>query len=99
MARSFSTATLPSVSSLQFAALAGAGTLAYVPASALVGRLAWVSREGAEQPLSDAPRAYANPRVAPDGRRFVVEVGSGDLWLRDLTRESFTRLTLGQTAN
>ena len=82
-----------------FAALAGSGTLAYVPASALVGRLAWVSREGAEQPLSDAPRAYANPRVAPDGRRFVVEVGNGDLWLRDLTRQSFTRLTLGQTAN
>ena len=82
-----------------FAALAGNGTLAYVPASALVGRLAWVTREGAEQPLSDAPRAYANPRLAPDGRRFVVEVGSGDLWVRDLTRESFTRLTLGQTAN
>jgi Tol biopolymer transport system component len=82
-----------------FAALAASGTLAYVPASALVGRLVWVSREGAEQPLSEAPRAYANPRVAPDGRRFVVEVGTGDLWLRDLARQSFTRLTLGQTAN
>ncbi len=82
-----------------FAALSATGTLSYVPASALVGRLAWVSRQGAEQPLSDAPRPYANPRVSPDGRRFVVEVGSGDLWLRDLARESFTRLTLGQTAN
>ncbi len=82
-----------------FAALAASGTLAYVPASALVGRLVWVSREGAEQPLSEPARPYANPRVAPDGRRFVVEVGSGDLWLRDLTRQSFTRLTLGQTAN
>jgi hypothetical protein len=82
-----------------FAALAASGTLAYVPASALVGRLVWVSREGAEQPLKEPARPYANPRVAPDGRRFVVEVGSGDLWLRDLTRQSFTRLTLGQTAN
>jgi len=82
-----------------FAALAASGTLAYVPASALVGRLVWVSREGAEQPLNEPARPYANPRVAPDGRRFVVEVGSGDLWLRDLTRQSFTRLTLGQTAN
>ncbi len=44
-----------------FAALAASGTLAYVPASALVGRLVWVSREGAEQPLSEPARCVREP--------------------------------------
>ena len=65
------------------------GTAVYSPANA-VSRLVWVSRQGAEQPANDTMRAYANPRLSPDGNRLVVQ--AGELWLQDLTRSTFTRL-------
>ena len=70
-----------------FAALAASGTLAYVPASALVGRLVWVSRDGAEQPLSEPARGPTRTH----GWHLTDAVSSSKwamaiLWLRDLTR-------------
>ncbi len=38
-----------------------------------------------------SPRAYANPRLSPDGDRLLVQ--AGDLWFQDLSRPTFTRLT------
>ena len=38
-------------------------------------------------------RPYQNPRLSPDGARIVVEVAGGDLWIQDLARSTFTRLT------
>jgi serine/threonine-protein kinase len=72
-----------------------AATLLFAPTVAL-SRLVWVSRAGLEQPLNDAPRAYASPRISPDGRSVVVQ--AGDLWVQDLVRTTFTRLTLGESA-
>ena len=76
-------------------AVSATGALVYAPTTA-TGRLVWVSREGVEQPLNDTPRNYTNPRLAPDGSRLVVQ--AKDLWLQDLRRATFTRLTSGEAA-
>ena len=56
-----------------------------------------VSRQGLEQTVIDTPGNYENPRIAPDGRQIVVTT-SGDLWIQDTTRATFTRLTSNETA-
>jgi hypothetical protein len=70
--------------------ISASGTVIYAPTAA-VSRLVSVSQQGAEQPLNDVARSYANPRLAPDGSRVLVQ--AGDLWIQDVTRSSFTRLT------
>ena len=70
--------------------ISSSGTVVYTPTTA-VSRLVSVSRQGAEQALNEAPRAYANPRLSPDGSRLLVQ--AGDLWFQDLSRATFTRLT------
>jgi serine/threonine-protein kinase len=65
------------------------GTAVYSPTSA-VNRLVWVSRQGNTQPVDDVLRNYANPRIAPDGNRVVVQADG--LWIQDLARATFTRL-------
>jgi serine/threonine-protein kinase len=55
-----------------------------------------VSRQGLEQPISDAPRRYAYPRLAREGRRIVV-YADGDLWVQDTVRPTLTRLTSAGT--
>jgi eukaryotic-like serine/threonine-protein kinase len=68
------------------------GTVVYSPTIA-VSRLVWVSRRGEEQIVNDDRRSYMNPRVSPDGQRVIVQ--AGDLWMQDLTRGTFSRLTSG----
>ena len=73
------------------------GTLAFVPSRA-ENRLVWVNRRGDSRPLLEEPRMYLTPRLSPDGRRLAVvvrDVSSGrrDIWVKDLTRDTFTRLT------
>jgi serine/threonine protein kinase/Tol biopolymer transport system component len=70
--------------------ISASGTVVYAPTTA-VSRLAWVSRAGVEQPLNEPPRSYTNPRIAPDGKRVLVQ--AGDLWVHDIARSTFTRLT------
>jgi serine/threonine-protein kinase len=45
-------------------------------------------------------REYDNPRLSPDGRRVVMEIGP-QVWLYDLARETLTRFTFegGQNQN
>jgi predicted Ser/Thr protein kinase/dipeptidyl aminopeptidase/acylaminoacyl peptidase len=69
------------------------GTIVYSPTTA-VSRLVWVSRHGEEQLLNDERRNYTNPRISPDGHRVIVQ--AGDLWLQDLARATFSRLTNGE---
>jgi eukaryotic-like serine/threonine-protein kinase len=78
------------------AALSNTGSLTYAPSDAGTTRLVWVSREGVEQPITDTPRRYQYPRLASDGRRTVV-AADGDLWIQDVTRGTFSRLTSEQT--
>ena len=78
-------------------AVSAAGLFAYVPSANSTKRLVWVSREGVEQPITETSRPYQNPRLVSDGHRIVVEVAGGDLWVQDVVRETFTRLTSGET--
>jgi eukaryotic-like serine/threonine-protein kinase len=78
------------------AALSDAGSLTYAPGDAGTTRLVWVFRQGGEQPITETPRRYQYPRLAPDGRRAAV-VAAGDLWIQDLARTTLTRLTSEQT--
>jgi len=41
--------------------------------------------------MNDVLRAYSNPRISPDGTRVVVQ--AGNLWIQDLSRSTFTRLS------
>ncbi len=78
------------------AALSNAGSLTYAPSDAGTTRLVWVSRQGVEQPITETPRRYQYPRLATDGRRAVV-AAAGDLWIQDIARATFSRLTSEQT--
>jgi len=64
--------------------------------------LVWVDRAGTEQPLSAPPRAYANPRISPDGRRLAVTVeGQPEhIWVCDLPAcSTLTQFTSQGTSN
>jgi Tol biopolymer transport system component len=83
-------------------ALAGNGTLVYVPGTAAASGgggiprlLTWLNREGQEEPINAPARAYGVPRLSPDGTRIALGVADqeNDIWTWDLKRESLTRLT------
>jgi hypothetical protein len=78
-------------------ALSQSGTLVYPSTRQATNKLVWVSRQGVEQPIPEAPRSYLHPSLAPDGQSVVVTTG-GDLWIKDLTRLTFARLTTDATA-
>jgi serine/threonine-protein kinase len=74
------------------------GALAYVPAAAfrVANRLVWIDRKGTVQPVTNAIRAFEDPRLSPDGRRVAVTInqeGDRDVWILDLDRGTFTRVT------
>ena len=81
-------------------AFSGDGLLVYVPGDDVsVGpkrSLVWVDREGREEPLAADPGRYTRPLISPDGSRLVVglaDSGNADIWIYDLEREKFSRLT------
>jgi serine/threonine-protein kinase len=78
------------------------GSLVYVSSGDTSGRtLAWVNRNGAEQPVDAPPRSYQSPRLSPDGRFIAVsiDVSQPQVWLYDLSRGALTRLTSEGTSN
>jgi len=68
------------------------GTVVYSATTAF-STLVSVARNGDEQVLNGERRTYTNPRTSPDGQRIIVQ--AGDLWLQDLSRRTFSRLTTG----
>jgi len=83
------------------AAMSPTGTLVYQSANAeaLVG---WVNSQGQFEPLLPEPRAYAYPRLSPDGRRIAMTIGTGgrsDVWVYDIASATPTRLTNSGTLN
>jgi hypothetical protein len=72
------------------------GTVVFSPTTA-VSTLTWVSRTGVPSPLNDERRLYSNPRLSADGRQIVVQ--AGDIWMQDLARGTFTRLTVGESVS
>jgi serine/threonine-protein kinase len=80
------------------AVVARDGTLAYLSSGGAAGpprTLMWVDRLGNETPIGAPPRPYFLPALSPDGTRVSVFANDqeGDLWLWDLGRATFTRLT------
>jgi len=74
------------------------GTLVFAPTGGTAAAtLVRVDRDGRSAPLIDEPADYWYPRVAPDGRRVAVGIGS-EIWVIDLERLTRTRLTFGQTS-
>jgi eukaryotic-like serine/threonine-protein kinase len=74
------------------------GTLVYAPAPSGVGRsLVWVTRQGTEEPLAAPPRAYAQPRLSPDGKRVAVATTDreDDILIWNLNAGTLTSLTSG----
>jgi serine/threonine-protein kinase len=83
--------------------IADDGTLAYIPGSAGADdrKLFWSDRTGNLKPTSLPTAQYNDIRIAPDGTRVALVIGSsgtGDVWVFDLERASSTRLTFN-TAN
>ena len=79
------------------AAIAADGTLAYVAGTQPVQqrRIVWVSG-GRTTALPLEPRDYRAVRLSPDARRIAValtERGSSSIWVYDLARDSFTRVS------
>jgi serine/threonine-protein kinase len=81
----------------QFAISAG-GSLLYVPGGIFPDperAVVWVSRTGAEEPLTMPVRAYASPRLSPDGTRVTLWTqGDRNVWIYDLARRSLTRVNV-----
>ena len=73
------------------------GVLAYAPAGVESGgrSLVWVDREGRETPITREQRAYAAPRLSPDGKSILVRVAEDatDIWTYEIERGALTRLT------
>jgi len=59
-------------------------------------KLFWADPTGHFQPVNDAVAQYNDIRIAPDGSRVALLIGSsgsGDVWVYDLVRSTSTRLT------
>jgi serine/threonine-protein kinase len=62
----------------------------------LHSRLTWLDRTGVSHPITREARAFANPRLSPDGRRIAVLVGDRskeDVWIYDIETATLSRLT------
>jgi WD40 repeat protein len=57
----------------------------------------WLDATGKVEPLHPAPGFYNGMRFSPDGNRVAFAAGSvvgqGDLWIQELQRNAFVRLT------
>jgi len=77
------------------------GDLVYLPGSLGTGgvgarprTLVWVDRKGGETPIDAPPRAYAVPRLSPDGTRIALDVRdqTNDIWIWDINRHALSLL-------
>jgi eukaryotic-like serine/threonine-protein kinase len=85
-------------------ALSSTGVLAYLQASGSPhgSTLVWVTPQGQETATGATGRPFVQPHISPDGRTVAVALRGGltDVWVFDLARETWTRLTFdGHSAN
>ena len=74
------------------------GRLVYMPVRQSRSRsLAWVSRDGREEPIAAPPRAYTRARLSPDNKRVAIQISEDGhhIWAWDMERGTWTRLTFG----
>ena len=80
-------------------AFSSTGTFAYVAGELhpdFEGMLYWIRRGGSPESIPTPPRAYANPRLSPDGRHVALAtwgLRDRNLWRYDLADGIVTRLT------
>src|SRR5688572_9961035 len=77
------------------ASLSSSGTLVYLRGRAQFQPVV-VKAGSAPAPLIPEPGSYSTPRFSPDGRRVAMGVttsNSQDIWIYDIDRNTFTRLT------
>ncbi len=84
------------IGSAQFS-LSGDGSLFYIPGGGPRAdfTLEWVDRKGTARPITETRRAFAAPRLSPDGQKVVttIEETSRDVWVHDIQRGTTARLT------
>jgi serine/threonine-protein kinase len=78
--------------------IAADGTLVYVPATTAAGAgrtLVWVDPRGGETPLAVPPKPYLYPRLSSNDSRIALDIREqdSDIWVWDLTRSGFTKVT------
>jgi Tol biopolymer transport system component len=79
--------------------LSSTGTLVFEPVGFRDTRVFSVSRDGAALALDQLPsNRYANPRISPDGRRLLVEIGGNVIEALDLARGTRARLTAAEAS-
>ena len=83
------------------ASLSASGTLAYLKGRAQF--LPVVARAGSSSrdPILREPGTYSTPRYSPDGRQVAMTVfgtSGSDIWIYDIPRNTFTRLTTDGTS-
>ena len=74
------------------------GLLCYLQDPAVNTQLAWFDRAGTQLGSLGEPGDYTNPALSPDETRLAVgrkdaQSGTRDIWLIDVTRATFSRLT------
>ena len=73
------------------------GSLVYLTGSPFGGdarTLVWTDRDGLEEPIPIAARAYAYPRVSPDGSTIALtETQPYDIWSWNVSRQTRRRVT------
>jgi serine/threonine-protein kinase len=84
--------------------LSPSGTLVFVPSPPSTARqLVWMDRSGVATPIATTgARAFANPRLSPDGQRFAVTVAEREqqnIWVYQLGNERFAPVTFGELNN
>jgi Tol biopolymer transport system component len=88
----------PDISNALFTA-SDTGALAYVAGKgAGETELAWVTREGKDLQTVAPSAMYYAPTLSHDGSRIAIDqsnrqTASGDIWILELARNAFTRLT------
>jgi len=85
--------------------IAGDGTLIYAAGgggiTAAARTIAWVDRQGREEPIKAPPRPYVVPRLSPDGTRVALSIADqdNDIWVWSLAGETLTRVTSNPAAD
>jgi eukaryotic-like serine/threonine-protein kinase len=78
--------------------LSTSGTLVYRRGTARNSLPSWLYSSGKIEPVLAKPGNYSSPRLSPDGTRLalpVIHEGKQNLWVYDLRRETWNRLTSG----
>jgi serine/threonine-protein kinase len=78
------------------ASLSPSGTLAYLRGRAQFQPVMAAPGTTAPTPLISEPGVYSTPRFSPEGRRVAITVvrpNATDIWIYDVARNTFTRLT------